>query len=104
LKVELLYFDGCPSWQAARATLHRVLDEMGYQDVSVELVQVETDEEAKKHRFVGSPTIRVNGRDLFPIDGENYALGCRVYHTSEGLRGVPPAEALWDAIAQAIDT
>jgi len=68
-------------------------------DPSVDLIRVETDEEAKKQRFVGSPSIRVAGEDLFPVDHENYALGCRVYQTPDGMRGLPTAEMLESALA-----
>ena len=45
-----------------------------------------TDEEADWLRFPGSPTIRVDGEDLFPAPGrEDCWLGCRVYATPEGL-------------------
>jgi len=51
--VEVLYFDGCPTYVAAARTLREVLAELG---AEVELVAVDTDEEAKRLRFPGSPT------------------------------------------------
>jgi hypothetical protein len=64
-----------------------------------ELVAVNTDEEAQRLRFPGSPTIRVDGEDLFPMpDRAEYALGCRMYATPEGLKGSPTAEMLKDAL------
>lgn len=92
MKVEILYFDGCPSYREAQATLAEVLSQ---EDVSAEvgLVAVNTDEEARRLRFPGSPTIRVYGEDLFPVqDRAGYALGCRTYATPEGLRGSPTAK------------
>jgi glutaredoxin len=70
VKVEVLYFDGCPSYAAAEKTLRGVLKERG---LEVEMVAVETDEEAGRLRFPGSPTIRVEGEDLFPASAPSSA-------------------------------
>jgi hypothetical protein len=100
MKVEVLYFDGCPSYRAAHETLAEVISEEGLQ-AEVELVAVNTEEEARRLRFPGSPTIRVNGRDLFPTpEREDWRLGCRVYATPEGLTGSPSAEMLREALTK----
>ena len=97
-KVEILYFDGCPTYLEAEKTLREVLKKQG-EDAEVERVAVNTDEEAQRLRFPGSPTIRVDGEDLFPVpDRAGYALGCRMYATPEGLRGSPTAEILDEAL------
>lgn len=59
------------------------------------MVAVNTDEAAQRLRFPGSPTIRVDGRDLFPA-GERSAwrLGCRVYPAPDGLKDHPTAEMI----------
>ena len=99
IKVEILYFDGCPTYETATRTLRAVLAEEGV-EAEVELVAVNSDEEARRLRFPGSPTIRVDGRDLFPVgEREAWQLGCRVYATPEGLRGSPTAEMLRAALA-----
>jgi hypothetical protein len=60
---------------------------------------VNTDEDAQRLRFPGSPTTRADGRDLFPVgERENWRLGCRVYATPEGLKGSPTAEMLREAL------
>ncbi len=90
MRVEVLYFDACPTYRAAEETLRGVL---AREEAEVELVAVNTDEEAQRLRFPGSPTIRVDGEDLFPVpERAGYALGCRVYATPEGLKGSPTAE------------
>ena len=92
-KIELLYFEDCPSWKNALEILYATLDKIGLSaDVSV--IQVETHEAAVEHQFVGSPTIRVNSEDLFPTSQDQYALGCRVYQTPDGFRGWPTASML----------
>ena len=99
MRVEVLYFDGCPTYLETERTLRGVLAEEGI-EAEVELVAVNTDEEARRLRFPGSPTIRVDGRDPFPVpERAGYALGCRVYATPEGLRGSPTAGMLEEALA-----
>jgi hypothetical protein len=99
MRVEVLYFDGCPTYKTAAMTLRKVLAEEGM-DAEIVLVVVNTDEEARRHRFPGSPTIRVDGRDLFPIEErQEWRLGCRVYATQEGLRGYPTEEMLRASLA-----
>ena len=98
MRIEVLYFDGCPTYLTAEKALRDVLDREGM-ETEVELVSVNTDEEAQRLRFPGSPTIRVDGRELFPVpDRSGYALGCRVYTTTEGLRRSPTAEMLSEAL------
>ena len=69
--------------------MHGVLEEKGV-DAEVELVGINTAEEARELRFPGSPTIRVDGEDLFPVpERAEYALGCRIYASPEGLGDRP---------------
>jgi hypothetical protein len=68
-------------------------------EAEVELVAIDGDEEAQRLRFPRSPTVRVDGRDLFPApEREDWRLGCRVYATPEGLSGSPSAEMLREAL------
>jgi hypothetical protein len=100
MKVEVLYFVGCPTYKSAEKVLRDVLAEKGM-EADVELVAVNSSEEAQRLRFPGSPTIRVDGRDLFPApEREDWRLGCRVYTTPKGLRGSPTAEMLGEALME----
>ena len=80
MKVELLYFDGCPSHEAF---LPRLLELLARADVEapVEQRRVESDEAAQRERFLGSPTLRVDGVDIDPGAGDrtDYGLKCRLY-------------------------
>lgn len=99
-RIELLYFDGCPTYLEAERGLREVLAEKGV-EVEISLAAVNTDEEARELRFPGSPTIRVDGRNLFPVpDRSTWALGCRVYPTPEGPRGAPTPEMLRAALGR----
>ncbi len=100
MRVEVLYFDGCPTYVAATRILQEALSELGVK-AEVELVAVNTDEEARGLRFPGSPTLRVDGRDLFPVPERSvWALGCRMYATPEGLKGYPTREMVRDALGR----
>jgi hypothetical protein len=97
MQIEVLYFDGCPNYPMAAKTLREVLAEEGIED-EVKMVAVNNDEDAQRLRFLGSPTIRVDGRDLFPVPQRaSYALGCRTYATPGGLKGSPTREMLREA-------
>lgn len=63
--VEILYFEGCPNHEPARALVERTSAALGI-ETELRLVEVGDDASARRHRFLGSPTIRVNGRDIDP--------------------------------------
>ena len=93
--IEVLYFSGCPNHRPAVDLARTVVRDLGV-DTTIEEVAVETPEEAERHRFLGSPTIRVNGRDIDPAarGRDDFALSCRVYEDG----GVPPRKLLVDAL------
>jgi hypothetical protein len=99
MRVELLWWEGCPSYPETRADLERVLSEEGIA-AEVEMVEVESDEQARAERFPGSPTIRINGEDVLPPrDGEPHSLTCRVYRLRDGrVSPTPDPEELREAI------
>jgi hypothetical protein len=92
VRVELLYLEGCPTYRAAQHAFRRTLAELDV-PADMELVEVNSNEEARRLLFPGSPTIRVQGTDLFPIanPSNNYGIGCRMYKPPEGLQGSPTA-------------
>lgn len=97
--VEVLTFAGCPHAEPALELVRRVVDETGV-SATVRRVDVPDAGAATAQRFLGSPTIRVNGRDIEPGVGERneYVLSCRVYRTDKGLRGEPDERWLRDAL------
>ncbi len=100
MKVEVLTFEGCPNARSARELVERVVAESRV-EADVEYVTVPDPETAERLRFLGSPTIRVDGRDIEPgADARTeYVLACRIYHTEEGATGVPDDRWLRDALA-----
>ncbi len=93
MTIELLYFEGCPNHEPLVARLPTLLADTG-SAADVELVRVESDEDAQRLRFLGSPSVRVGGRDVEAgADGrQHFGLKCRLYRTPDGLTGLPPDE------------
>ena len=98
MTIELLYWEECPSYPEARQLLAEVLAERGL-DADVRLREVTTQEEAEALRFPGSPTIRIDGRDVDPKGAAaRPALTCRIYHLPDGrVSPVPSREQLEEA-------
>jgi hypothetical protein len=92
VRVELLYLEGCPTYRAAQHAFRRTLAELDV-PADMELVEVNSNEEARRLLFSGSPTIRVQGTDLLAVanPSNNYGIGCRTYKPPEGLQGSPTA-------------
>jgi len=99
IKIEVLFFSDCPSWNFTIKDLNAVLDELALK-AQISLTKVDTNTDAETHKFPGSPTIRVNGQDLFPVDLAGNALRCRVYQTPCGLKGTPTREMLKEQISR----
>jgi len=96
-EIELLYFDGCPSWQTALENLRQVIEaeNLPYQ---VRLIEIVTPQQAQDEHFLGSPSFRMNGTDLWPETRSRYNMSCRVYQTPQGMRGSPTVEMLHERI------
>lgn len=95
LRVDVLYFDGCPNHAPTVELARRVVADLGV-EAEVNEIPVESAEDAEAKRFLGSPSVRVNGRDIEPgaETQSSYALSCRMY----GESGIPPRDWLVDAL------
>lgn len=103
-QIDILYFDSCPGWRAAEQRVRQVVVEARLEgDVSVRLVPVETEEDARTHRFVGSPTVRVDGNDVEPGAAQrtSFGLQCRLYESGGRLDGLPAASLIQSALGVA---
>jgi hypothetical protein len=98
--VEILYSEGCPHWQQTLADVEATAGELGI-DAEVRMVRVRDAAEAEALRFLGSPTVRVEGRDVETGVGErrDHVLACRIYTTEAGLAGRPPVAWIRGALA-----
>jgi hypothetical protein len=93
MRVELLYFDGCPSYERFLPRLRELVAQAEIAE-EVELRRIESPKAAVADRFLGSPTVRVDGVDVEPGARKrcDFGLKCRLYATTEGLRGTPPED------------
>ena len=82
MRVSFLYYEDCPSHELALERLGEVMDEESILG-EVEVIKVETEEQARELRFVGSPTIHVDGQDIDPPRDSTYALTCRAYRLED---------------------
>jgi Alkylmercury lyase len=100
--IELLYIDGCPNHEKLLVRLHEMLDQLGCTS-DVVLRKVADSASAQRERFLGSPTVRVDGRDIESGAEErtDYGMKCRLYATPTGLTGMPAEAWLHQAIAPA---
>jgi hypothetical protein len=104
-RVELLWWDGCPSHPQALSDLRQAMAELGLDPAAVDVREVSSEEQAAEEGFIGSPTIRVNGRDVAPPPaGEPTGLSCRVYTLRDGrIAAVPDPDDLRDALRRALE-
>lgn len=101
MKIELLYFSGCPTYQEAETLIEDVVRSLGV-PAEIEPREIKTQEDAAGLRFLGSPTVRVDGVDIDPWarSSADYGLKCRVYRNGSRFLGVPPRELLERAIKE----
>ncbi len=99
--IEVLYFEGCPNLGPTVALARDTAAELGIA-AEIREVEVRDDADAKRLRFLGSPTVRVNGVDIDPeaVARTDYAFGCRLW----GASGVPPRELMRSALRGATES
>ena len=93
MHVRFLYFEDCPSHDEALQRLRKAMKEEGVRD-EVEVVNVATPEAAEELKFLGSPTIQINGRDMDPPESPQYGLTCRAYRLEDGRISPLPSEGM----------
>jgi hypothetical protein len=102
-RVELLFWDGCPSHPRALADLREAVAAAGLDPGAIEVREVPDQAAARREGFPGSPTIRVDGRDIAPAAGDPVMLACRVYRRRDGrVSPVPDPDDLRAALAAAL--
>ena len=101
-RVEILYFDGCPNHGPARALVERLASELRVEP-EIELVEVADPEAAATLRFLGSPTVRVDGVDVEPGAEErrDFAFSCRIYRSHGGASEQPAEGWVREALIEA---
>jgi hypothetical protein len=99
IKVEVLYFEGCPNHAPTVELVRKTVGDLGLESEIAE-IEVKSAEDAERLRFLGSPTVLVDGVDIEPQARESkaYAFACRTYPGSSGL---PPQELVRQALEEA---
>jgi hypothetical protein len=97
MKIEVLYVSDCPNHAPTIERVKQVLASESLH-VPVDEVLVSNESEAKALQFLGSPTVRVNGRDVEPVENAMPGLSCRIY---DNFSGVPSQESVRRAISAA---
>ena len=99
MTVELFYFDGCPSWQRARENVQHAL-RLEQEPDAIEMIAVADRADAQAKRFIGSPTIRIDGVDVEgpDADARGYSYGCRVYAGDDHTAGWPSVDQIRQAL------
>jgi mercuric ion transport protein len=102
MKIEVLYFDGCPNH---RLTREQVKDGLRQENLAAEVVEVNVPDQATalSLSFLGSPTVRVDGLDIEPSArlSKDFGLMCRTYSDGGKQVGVPPLDLISAALRDA---
>ncbi len=102
MDVELLWWQGCPSTEEAIEIVREQMQAAGLDPAALEVREIRTDAEAESAGFPGSPTIRVDGRDIDDPGEQPVGLTCRVYRLADGrISAVPDPGAVAAALAAA---
>jgi hypothetical protein len=101
IDITLQYFDGCPNWMDADNELKEVVESLDV-DAEITYEKIESQVEAERRGFRGSPTILISGRDPFSDPDAPVGLSCRVYRTGERPSGSPGVKALKAALRDVV--
>ena len=101
-RVEIFYFESCPNHEPARALVERLAAQLRIEP-EIQLVKVADREAAIELRFLGSPTVRVDGVDVEPGAEErrDFALACRIYRSEGGVAEQPQESWVREALIEA---
>ena len=103
MKIQLYYFDDCPSYRKASDNLKEALRSQELPQ-EVEMIPVTSAADAQAKRFIGSPTIRINGIDIEGPKAEEKGYGCRIYAENGRSGGWPSVERIRQALQAARNT
>lgn len=96
--IQVLHIDDCPNWVEVGRRLREALDAAGLHETVITYHAIHGADDAKRAEFAGSPTILLNGSDMFPHGDRTSEVACRVYPTPNGLAGTPTTQQLIDVL------
>ena len=97
--IELLYSKDCPNFEPTLSLLQEIVSGNHF-NAAITVTEVSSQADAVAHRFLGSPSIRVNNNDIEDADSSaaEYSLRCRRYRVGDKIVGVPPRELIEAAL------
>ncbi len=123
MKIQLLYILDCPWCVKTKELIRDSLKEIGIK-TEVEEILIDSDEKAEKYKFAGSPTIRINGKDIQETVSRGKCLpceemaeqskgatefvkqeckcGCRTYSYKGKQHPYPPKEMIKEAVKKSL--
>lgn len=100
--VEILYTDECPFWKRTAELVEEVNTELST-EATIKKVKIANEQDARKLRFPGSPTVRINGVDIDSEASETKGfIGCRIYRYKNRVYESPPKEMIKNAFKRMI--
>lgn len=101
-QIKILYFPDCPIYKELDKLVKEVMKELNI-DADLELINIQTKEEAEKYHFTGSPGLRINGEDIDPLTKVAPVVlkSCKIYRTEEGMKMIPTKKMIREAIEKA---
>lgn len=100
MRIELLYIDECPNSDEAARRLDAALAALGHRGAAIHMRLMKSAADTAGTAFGGSPTITVDGADIFPDGAPAGDLACRIYRTPTGLAGLPTLEQIKEALTK----
>ena len=100
-QIQILYFPDCPIYKELEELVREVIRELGI-NADLELINIQTKEDAEKYHFTGSPGLRINGKDIDPLT-ENAPVvlrSCKIYRTEEGMKMMPTKKMITAALLE----
>src|SRR5216684_2410161 len=102
MKIEILYFYGCPNHGP---TLERVKEALRQEGLAADIVEVDVENDATSQSvgFLGSPSVRIDGLDIEPSVRhlKPFGMMCRTYPEAGRQVGLPPLELIRAALKDA---
>ncbi|NIQ00891.1 MAG: DUF2703 domain-containing protein [Nitrospinaceae bacterium] len=99
MKIEFLYFKDCPGYLSTLHSLEKITADLSPR-TTIEKIEITSEKQARQYRFLGSPSIRINGRDIEGGEEDlEYGLKCRIY--SETGSGMPSEKLIRQALQAA---
>lgn len=98
--IQFQYFEGCPNAKESLAHLVQMQQELGIDEQEIEIVEVPDAETSERLHFQGSPTILINGIDIYTGESPTDSIySCRVYTFDGKKTGIIPASFIRQKLA-----